>query len=68
MKCLSKSDLNMNLRGVYYADVFEYIEIKLELCPQYGGSECASPTEINDFFQEFAIAVSFSNNSFDLKS
>ena len=49
--CLSKqTDLNIELKGLYYAQEFNYIETRLELCPQYGGDDCATVQEIEDFF------------------
>lgn len=66
MHCLSKADIPITLRGNFLAEVFEYIEIKLALCPEYSeysGTECASPEEIEDFFKKrFVVNIAFANN------
>ncbi len=65
MQCLSKKNKDMNLRGTFFAKEFEYIEIKLVMCPAYGGDECASPQEISDYFDKrrrLNFQCSFANN------
>ena len=58
----------MTIRGNYYAEHFAYIEIKLVLCPQYGGFDCASPEEIEAFFtnESFYVNVAFANTLINL--
>ena len=58
----------MQIRGNFYAEVFEYIEIRLVLCPVYGGSECATPEQAEAFFNDdFRVNVAFSNNLVNFK-
>ena len=46
-------------KGLYFAQEFSYIETRLELCPQYGGDDCATAQEIGDFFTQEKYEISF---------
>ena len=66
--CLSKDDVNISLRGNYYSNNFDYIGIYLVLCPYYGGDECATPEETENFFRnnQFVMNIAFSNHLVDM--
>ena len=64
MACLDKEGLDITLRGNFFAEIFEYIEMKLMLCPTYNETvNCASPDEVKAFFKKrFDIHTYFANN------
>ena len=70
MQCISKDDYDVTLRGQYWGDVFDFIEIKLQLCDGSSGIECASPLEIEDYFKQkkTKFRISFTNDIIDPKS
>ena len=67
--CVKMIDEGVELKGMYHANEFQYIEIAFEVCPMFGekeGIECAPLSEIADYLDGLPIQVTTFKPNFKL--